>query len=63
MRVFQVTTCTVTYETYEIEAETPEQAEDNLWCLMDQPIDQNVAECDIIETLEVDAKTIEGVNA
>lgn len=60
MKTFEVTICTVNYETYEIEAETEETARDNLWFSMGDPIERETAECEIIETREVKARTIEG---
>ena len=53
MKTYRVTTCTVIYETYEVEAETPEGAEELIFYGGLDPISENVSECDVIENKEI----------
>lgn len=53
MKTYRITTCTVIYETYEVEAETPERAEDYIFDGGFDPISEHVSECDVIENKEI----------
>ena len=53
MKTYKVTMCVVAYETYEVEAESPEWAEEYVLDGCYNPISQEVSECDIVEVKEV----------
>tara|TARA_R100001510_G_C7656776_1_gene217193 strand:+ start:779 stop:946 length:168 start_codon:yes stop_codon:yes gene_type:complete len=53
MKTYRVTTCTVIYETYEVEAKTPEWAEEYVLDGGLDPISENVSKCDVIESKEI----------
>ena len=52
MKTYKVTVCVVAYETYEVEAESPESAEDNILDGCVDLISQEVSEFDVIEIKE-----------